>query len=151
MGAEEELILGCARTTTEPRTAERVKSLANSGIDWGWVVDISLRNGVGPLLYKNLKSLAPSAAPSPIMETLQRHYYRNIAHNLALEDQLSALVRDFRAADIPAIPYKGPTLAALAYGDVGLRVFGDLDILIQEKDVGRAVDLMVARGYKQWM
>jgi hypothetical protein len=82
------------------------------------------------------------------METLQRHYYRNIAHNLALEDQLSALVRDFQAADIPTIPYKGPALAAAVYGDVGLRVFGDLDILIQEKDVGRAADMMIARGYE---
>jgi hypothetical protein len=148
MQAEEELILDCARTTTDSQTAEGIKSLASNGLDWGWVVDISLRNGVGPLLYKSLKSLVPSAAPSPIMDALQRNYYQNIAHNLALEEQLAALLRDFQDADIPAIPYKGPALAAAVYGNVGLRVFGDLDILIQEKDVGRAADVMLERGYK---
>ena len=145
---EEELILGCARATMEAQVAERIRSLAGNALDWDWVVDISVRNGVGPLLYKSLKTLAPSAAPLPIMETLQRHYYQNIAHNLAMEDQLSTLLRAFQAAEIPAIPYKGPALAATVYGNVGLRVFGDLDILIQKEDVPRAADLMISLGYR---
>ncbi|MGD0237028.1 MAG: nucleotidyltransferase family protein [Syntrophorhabdales bacterium] len=146
--AEEELILACARTTVESETAERIGSLAGSALDWGWMVDVSLRNGVGPLLYKNMRTLAPFAAPPSIMETLQRHYYQNIAHNLALEEQLSTLLRHFQAARITAIPYKGPTLAAMVYGNIGLRVFGDLDILIQKEDVRKAADLMIALGYR---
>ena len=148
MRAEEELILGCARATMEAQVAEKIRSLAGNALDWDWVVDISVRNGVGPLLYKSLKTLAPSAAPLPIMDTLQRHYYQNIAHNLAMENQLSTLLRAFQAAEIPAIPYKGPALAATVYGNVGLRVFGDLDILIQKEDVPRAADLMIALGYR---
>ena len=65
-----------------------------------------------------------------------------------MEDQLSTLLRNFKAAGIPAIPYKGPALAATAYGNVGLRVFGDLDILIQKEDVPRAADMMTALGYR---
>jgi hypothetical protein len=148
MRAEEGLILGCARATMEAQVAEKIRSLAGNALDWDWIVDISVRNGVGPLLYKSLKTLAPSAAPPPTMETLQRHYYQNIAHNLALEDQLSTLLREFQAAEIPAIPYKGPALATTVYGSIGLRVFGDLDILVQKEDVPRAADLMTALGYR---
>jgi hypothetical protein len=54
----------------------------------------------------------------------------------------------FEAHGIPAIPYKGPTLAATAYGDVTLRQFSDLDILIQKEDLERARDLMMAIGYQ---
>ena len=46
------------------------------------------------------------------------------------------------------IPWKGPILAAAAYGDVALRQFGDLDILVREQDAMRAKDLLLASGYR---
>ena len=144
---EEKLILGCARTGIEPLIAERIKDLVGMVLDWDHVQEISTTNGVGPLLYRSLKTLGPDAAPPHIMERLQRHYYQNVAHNLALDDQLGTLLRGFQAAEIPAIPYKGPALAASVYGNIGLRVFGDLDILIQKKGVRRAADLMISLGY----
>jgi hypothetical protein len=48
---------------------------------------------------------------------------------------------------ISAIPYKGPVLAAAAYGSVALRQFGDLDILVREQDAMRAKDLILSSGY----
>jgi hypothetical protein len=145
--AEEELILASARVLIEPLIAERIKDLVGKVLDWDWVLDISTRNGVGPLLYRSLKTLAPFAVPPHIMERLQRNYYQNVAHNLALDDQLGTLLRSFQAAGIPAIPYKGPALASSAYGNIALRVFGDLDILIKKEDVQRAADLMISLGY----
>ena len=144
---EEELILGSARVVTEPVITERIKDLVGKVLDWDHVLEISRRNGVGPLLYRSLKTHAPDAVPLPIMDKLQRHYYQNVARNLALDDQLGILLRGFQAAGIPAIPYKGPALAASAYGNVALRVFGDLDILIKKEDVRRAADLMISLGY----
>src|SRR5262249_22989147 len=48
---------------------------------------------------------------------------------------------------IPAVPFKGPALAASAYGNLALREFADLDILLLERDVPRARDLLLAWGY----
>src|SRR5207253_3860426 len=42
----------------------------------------------------------------------------------------------------------GPTLALQAYGDVGLRQFADLDILLRKKDVPRVKELLLAKGFK---
>jgi hypothetical protein len=48
---------------------------------------------------------------------------------------------------VAAIPYKGPVLAALVYGDVGLRRFADLDVLVRRGDVPRAKAALGELGY----
>jgi hypothetical protein len=42
---------------------------------------------------------------------------------------------------------KGPSLAAAAYGNLSLRHFGDLDILMPREDIPKARKLLVSRGY----
>jgi hypothetical protein len=46
------------------------------------------------------------------------------------------------------VPYKGPALAALLYGNVALRQAGDLDIVVRRSEVDRARALLQARGYR---
>jgi hypothetical protein len=49
---------------------------------------------------------------------------------------------------IEAIPFKGPIMAVSAYGDVCLRQFSDLDILVRPHDARKAMDLLLADGYR---
>jgi hypothetical protein len=44
------------------------------------------------------------------------------------------------------VPFKGPALAVQAYGDLSLRQYDDLDLLIHEADVPRAYQLLIANG-----
>jgi len=53
----------------------------------------------------------------------------------------------FARAGILGVPYKGPVLAASAYGDLTLRISGDLDILIRRQDVCKARDLLLCGGF----
>jgi hypothetical protein len=53
----------------------------------------------------------------------------------------------FKTNRISAIPYRGPTLAALVYGDISYRQFVDLDIMVHKQDVLRAKELLISRGY----
>ena len=46
------------------------------------------------------------------------------------------------------LPFKGPTLAVLAYGDLALRQFNDLDILIHPDDVLATVQLLRDQGFR---
>jgi hypothetical protein len=46
------------------------------------------------------------------------------------------------------LAFKGPTLATLAYGDLALREFSDLDILIDAADFQRASPLLISMGYR---
>jgi hypothetical protein len=58
------------------------------------------------------------------------------------------LLRLFEAGSIRAVAFKGPVLAGTVYGNLGLREFGDLDILVRKKDICRARDLMLSHGYR---
>src|SRR2546426_10956064 len=73
---------------------------------------------------------------------------RSIARrNLCLTGDLLSLLELFEARGIPAVPFKGPVLAVQAYGDVALREFRDLDILVTHRDITRARELLLARGF----
>jgi hypothetical protein len=146
--AEEELILCCARTSIEPPEAERLRRLADQGLDWAYVVEVCHIHGVSPLFYRSLKTLNQNGIPLPIMKQLQEHFYWNLAHNLRLDAELAALLDHFRTHGILAIPYKGPALATSVYGNLALRVFGDLDILIRKEDVQSGAELMASLGYQ---
>jgi hypothetical protein len=79
---------------------------------------------------------------------MRRHFLFNGARNLYLVGELFKLLELFEGNGIPAIPFKGPILGSLAYGNFSLREFGDLDILVPEDHVLRAVDLIGAFGYQ---
>jgi hypothetical protein len=64
-----------------------------------------------------------------------------------LTAKLFNLVDLFQANGISAIPYKGPTLSVLAYGDFCLRHFNDLDLIVRKKDVLKAKELLLSNGY----
>jgi hypothetical protein len=67
---------------------------------------------------------------------------------MRLTGELLRLLDVFEAQGIPAVSYKGPVLAAFAYGNLGLREFFDIDVLVRKEDVFRAQELLLAEGYR---
>jgi hypothetical protein len=88
--------------------------------------------------------------PQAILEQLQRHAYANAIQNFFLTRELLKLLSLFEAHGIPAMPYKGPVLATTVYGNLALRQFCDLDILVHKQDVLRVKALLMAQGYRPW-
>ena len=52
---------------------------------------------------------------------------------------LHRLLEGFHEAGLDIIHYKGPVLAERLYGHYALRLYGDLDFLIQPEEVGEGV------------
>lgn len=145
---EDELILCCARTRLDNQRIERIRSLLQEGIDWPYLNQMARRHSLVPLLYRNLKFTCPDALSNPIPDQLRRYYLANTRRSLLLTEDLLRLLHLFEVHGIPAIPYKGLALAAHIYGDITLRQFSDLDILIHREDVLKARDLLLAQGYR---
>jgi hypothetical protein len=114
------------------------------------LIRLALRHRVLPLLYRSVQTIGADLVPPSIWADLQYHFHANAQRNLLLGGTLLRLLRVLVRHDIPAIPYKGPVLAMAAYGNLALRQFGDLDILVRQQDVGRAKDLLLAHGYRWW-
>ena len=78
---------------------------------------------------------------------LQLEAQRRIAGNLFLTRELFWVLDLFAANDIQVVPFKGLIWATLAYGNMALREFCDLDILVRPKDFPKAKELLVQQGY----
>ena len=145
---EAELLLCCARTVSSPDTDARIGVLIREGIDWGYLLRTARRHGVASLLYRHLEAACPQAVPEDVFDILRDHFRANSVRNLSLTGELLRLLDAFGARGIHAVPYKGPALAVSAYGNLALREFIDLDILVHRQDVARAREELVSMGYQ---
>lgn len=146
---EIELLLLCARTQMDSERAARVETLLQEGIDWDYLLEAAQEHGVTPLLYWNLNATCPEAVPEPSLERLRSRFRKGAQYNVFMAGELVRLLNLFEKHEIPAVPYKGPSLAASIYGNLALRRQSvDLDILIRERDVLKARDLLLSQGYR---
>lgn len=142
------LLLSCVRTHIDAETATQVRTLLGQPLNWQEVLQTAHRHGVLSLLYWNLDATCPQAVPPTVLSQLKRAFTAGDFNNRFLARELSKLLQIFQAHDIPAFPYKGPTLAALVYENMALRQFSDLDIVIRKRDFSRARDLLHAQNYQ---
>ncbi|HEU4710588.1 MAG TPA: nucleotidyltransferase family protein [Pyrinomonadaceae bacterium] len=135
-GSIRELLLSCARTKPAPR-------ISVENVDWNYFFLLARRHAVVPLVYRQLKNIAPPTDLAPF----KQHYQENSARNVILTAELCRIVKLFASEGVDAIPYKGPILSLIAYDDLALRRFVDLDIIVKKHDVPRARDLLLADNY----
>src|ERR1700749_3650084 len=121
---------------------------ARSGsFDWEYVARLARRHAVVPLVYRALQTFARGAAPEPVRKALSEKYRANAARNVLLAGELLRGSGLFESEGVRSLAYKGPALAVAAYGDLSLRRFVDLDVIVRESDLGRASELLRDLGY----
>jgi len=145
---EHELLLYCSCTCIKSQDVERISLLLKQGMHWDYLVETARQQGVMPLLYWNLSNTFPDAMPDMLLSQLRTSFEKNAASNLCLTGELLNLLHLFQENAIPAIPFKGPILTTSVYGNLALRQFCDLDILVREQDVEHAEELLVVQGYR---
>lgn len=145
---EVELLLCCACTYVDTAIAERITTLLQEDIDWTYLLQTAARHGITPLLYWNLNATCPEAVPKSILAQLRDYFHINARQNLFLSAELLKLLNLFQTHGISAIPFKGPVLAALAYGNLSLRQCSDLDILVSEREFLKTKDLLLSQEYQ---
>lgn len=146
--AELQLIICCARTEVNEVWLDRIRSLLKQDIDWNYLITIAKLHKVAPLVFVNLINIFPEAIPTNVLPQLQEFVQAVIRKNLYLVRELIVLKSIFESNHIPAIPYKGPTLAAALYKDLCLRQFVDLDFLVPKQKYLEAQKLLIDSGYK---
>jgi hypothetical protein len=142
---EFELVLNCARAQPD---VESIRGLVHQNLDWQAVFKIAERHGVRPMLRRGLKSACWHIVPNVMQLELERFNRAHVQKNLVFTGEFLKLVDLFRQNYIEVAAFKGPLLADLAYGDMSLREFNDLDILVHKTDLCKAEDILVARGYQ---
>lgn len=144
---EAELVLACARTGTGPDGRDRIRSLARGRLDWGVLERLAEQHGVLPLLTQQLEAHASQEVPDAVRARLRQRMLALAARSLLLTHVLVDVLTALAARGVPALPYKGPALAAAAYGSVVLRQPGDLDVVVPGDQLSTARAVLVDRGF----
>lgn len=143
---EMQLLRYGARPRADAIALKKIQALAEPTLDWQRVTELAIAHATLPLLYKNLTLAAPPNI-EPALSRIKRYCKLNTIRNLQLTQELQRVLKLLEANYISAIPFKGPSLAALVYGDISLRQFSDLDLLIAEQDFSEARRLLLANRY----
>lgn len=148
MRPEAELVLLCSRMDLSESQIERVSRLMGEEFDSDYVFSLAYRNGVLPLVVRNLLEKFPSQMPADAAATAEQIYRQHTLRNLSMTRKLVEVLRIFDAAGISSVPFKGPTLAMRLYKSSTLRMFIDLDILVLPGHFEQAIELLMENGYK---
>jgi hypothetical protein len=142
------LLLLCARARLDEQQRQRVHGLVSRNLDWNYLLQLADRHGLQPLLHWHLTAVCPNTVPKEPQQNLRIAFQRVSALNILLTHELQKLIALFAENNVTAVPYKGPALALQLFGNVALRQFSDLDLLVHPRDVLRARDLLLRDGYE---
>lgn len=148
MRPEHELVLTCAVRRLDATRAVRVRQLVGAGIEWRAVLAFAERHWTVPLLAWHLSGLEEPAIPAPVLAELRHRLGTNAAWSLRHTATLLDVMVALETHGVEAVAWKGPALAQSAYGHLALRTFADLDILVHERDLGRADETVRALGFR---
>jgi Uncharacterised nucleotidyltransferase len=149
------LLLACCRAELRERDASVWDSMAQLAIpgvrDWERVFELGEHHGVLPAVRQVLcvegKTRLGAVLPADVRVELDRRFARLTNKNLRLAAELIRILDCLDGSGVVAIPHKGPVLAEAVYGDVALRDFSDLDVLVRAADIPRAKIALAQIGY----
>lgn len=144
---ESQLIVACSRTRLDAGHRESISRLLDKAIDWDDVIRIAARNAVLPLMAKTLLADFDERLSTKVKQILVETRREILHRNVFMTNRLLSILKLLEANDIPVLPFKGPLLSIQAYGDLGLRYYVDLDILVPFKNLRGAFALLEAESY----
>jgi hypothetical protein len=145
---EKQLLAYCSRTQLDPLLAQKIARLLERDLDWDYMLDEAEENSITPLVGRQLHAVGPDALSASAADRLKNACRANTIRCLFLSAELIKILDLFRSHGIQSIPYKGPVLAVQAYGDLTLREFEDLDIILRQSDLPKAHEVMLGLGYR---
>ena len=115
--------------------------------EWEPFAKVCEYHQVVPFVFCRLNDTA-NAAPVALLEYLRKRYFEISARNYRLAKEAVDLTLFLQAHDIPVVAFKGPVAAMAAYGDLALRQYEDIDLVVRSVDLLHAIALLVERGFR---
>jgi hypothetical protein len=157
------ILLDCLGYADEAAKADQLSHVTAG--QWSKVVELAQQHGVAPLLYHRLKRMGLIDEERSIIHSahsttdiaeglttengmeLKQAFLENAARNMRLYQELQKLLLLLRKQEIAVIVLKGAYLAEAVYDNIGLRVMGDIDMLVEKDNLLRVEQDMLALGY----
>lgn len=108
---------------------------------------LAQRHALYAVLVQTLQSPKITAIETGRKRDLKAKAFHLLQYNIAMSAELLRIMALFDTHKIRALAFKGPVLSQFAYGDISLRQYGDLDILIEKESLTKVITLMREHGY----
>lgn len=116
--------------------------------DWHHFLTLLQPHLIIPLITYHVRTWPEECRPPPeIMECLNQVFQKAAARNLLAGRQIQAVTNALRDAGIPVILLKGHALARTLYPDPALRQSGDIDLLVQPRNIPATEEVLEKLGY----
>ena len=119
---EFDLLLACCTNGSKIEDAERIRETLTRPLDWKRVINLAKHHGVVPQIYRSLSDFHDLAPPDST-EALRQSQEANARHTLWLTRELLRILEKLESCSVAVLPYKGPVLAEIFYGNVTMRQF----------------------------
>lgn len=132
---------------------DKLLALIRSGLDqqtpavplseeeWNALLKIGARQSILPILYRGLKRMG---GPEAAIRAFDLARLQNISLTVRMDDAIGKIGKALDGAGIPYILLKGAVLRHL-YPEKNLRTSCDVDVLVHEEDLDRAVGAIEER------
>jgi Uncharacterised nucleotidyltransferase len=147
MNPETNLVVLCARMFLSDSELSSLRSALTAPLNWALLEQSAQSNAMMPLVAYVLTQHGTGLIPQGTLKKLQERLLRTAQKNLAWLPEWLRVLDALADSRIPVISFKGPVLALMAYRNLALREFADLDLLVRPRDVVRARDVLVHNGY----
>jgi len=118
----------------------------DSEVDWAQVCTLAASHGVTGHLGTSLSG--SEVVPDAVRERVDAERREQTMRSLRLTDGLCGVLDRLRSASIRALPYKGPVLSVVAYGDPGVRDYVDVDLVVPPTEFERAREVLADAGFR---
>lgn len=144
-----QLILSSAKLQLSATELELLNDLIPQIQDWDSAVTNIIARQTAPLFFKKLPLLSNrDLIPAEATNKLQQAYYRALSRGMVLYNAFEKVAEAFIDAGIRVVALKGIYLSEWLYGDIALRQFSDIDLLVREDDAMDCLYVLSALGFK---
>ena len=137
------VLLECASSQPDAQKLSALVQMANGPR----LLALAAEHGVLGHVAARLGKMDGDSLPRETRQALLEGQRAQDFVTLRMTGELFRVLDQFASAGIAALVVKGPVLAVRAYGDPAMRSYGDLDLLVRQRDIRRASELMMAAGF----
>jgi hypothetical protein len=141
---EWKLLVECARAKPDQ---QRLKETVREPLDWDFFSKLAEEHAFLGLVALRLREYSKTDVPAEILQGWRERQRAQALFTLQLTAEMFRLFEHFAVAGLEALVIKGPVLSVRCYDDPGARQYGDLDLIVRDKDILRATELMIGLGY----
>lgn len=144
------LLLSCLKDYLYDTESREIINLLRAPFDWDALIKLFMYHEIPLILYKIMKDFnLLNDIPKMVSSILENSYFANFYRNIKIWQEFEHILDLAEKEKIRIVPFKGIILSKTIYKDFALRIFADVDLLINYYDLILIRKILINDGYKE--